>query len=92
MAAGIDGGVGPMGSGFAPIQIGQRREREECEGRVGDREESGAVRVSVGWTGVVSRLGRRVGWPGCQANWAVARQGGFLLLLIFLFVVFFRFS
>ena len=64
MAAGIDGGVGPMGSGFAPIQIGQRREREECEGRVGDREESGAVRVSIGWTGAVSRLGRGVGWPG----------------------------
>ena len=35
VAAGIGGGVGPMGSGFAPIQIGQRREREECEGRVG---------------------------------------------------------
>ena len=35
VAAGIDGGVGPMGSGFAPIQIGQRREREECEGGMG---------------------------------------------------------
>ena len=35
MATGIDGGVGPMGSGFAPIQIGQRREREECEGGMG---------------------------------------------------------
>ena len=36
MAAGIDGGVGPMGLwGFTPIQIGQRREREECEGEMG---------------------------------------------------------
>ena len=79
VSGGGRGAAGAKGSGSIPIQIGRGRRERECEGRVGDREESGAVRVSVGWTGAVSRLGRgvRLGRPGGpMVCWAVAQRGG----------------
>ena len=78
MAAGIDGGVGPMGSGFAPIQIGQRREREECEGGMG---------IGLGFRGDMERewAGQLVG-PGL-----LGRSPGVLFFVSYFSVLFLSF-